>query len=102
GCGGGRDLDGAVQEHGRVAREQERVRAHGEGTVQMKDDRVARVRGAGGVVLALDVVEGARADGHIRAAEAVHDGRGRVRVVDERRVEVVLAGGAERGLVGDD
>ncbi len=67
----------------------------------MQDDDVARIGASRSVVLGLHVGDARRRNRQIRAALAIGDRFG-VLVVDERRIKIVLAGGAETGSVSDD
>ena len=68
----------------------------------MEHNHIVRVSAARGIVLVLHIVNRGRADGQIGATHAIDDGRLRVLVINQWRIEVVLARSADRRLVGDD
>ena len=95
-------MNRAIQQDTGVGRELQRICPHSKSTVEMQDNHIVRICAQRGVVLALHVVNCGRADGQIGAAHAVHDDRICVLVINQRRIEIILSGGADRGLVSDD
>src|SRR5262249_35745975 len=71
-------------------------------SVEMQHDHIVGIGGERGVGLVLHIVNRGRVDGQIDAPHAVHNGRIRVLIINQRRVEIVLPPGAHRRLVGGD